>query len=179
MDDVLLVQECLEGKSRAQKALFEKFAPKMLAVCYRYMKDKEESEDALQISMVKVYQKLADFKQEGALEGWIRRIVVNTCLDQLRRGQKHAFDYSLDEVSYKVEIKEEVLSNIHATELLSLISSMPPGYRVVFNMFAIEGFSHQEIANQLKITESTSKSQYLRARAFLRQRIEDRENGKG
>jgi len=174
MDDALLVQECLKGKSRAQKALFDKFAPKMLAVCYRYMKDKEESEDALQISMVKVFQKLDAFKQEGALEGWIRRIVVNTYLDQSRRGQKFAFDYRVDDVSYKVEIKEEVLSNIHAADLLTLIGSMPPGYRMVFNLFAIEGYSHQEIAQQLQISENTSKTQYLRARAYLKNRIENK-----
>jgi RNA polymerase sigma-70 factor (ECF subfamily) len=174
MDDVLLVQECLKGKSRAQKALFDKFAPKMLAVCYRYMKEKEESEDALQMAMVKVFNKLEAFKQEGPLEGWIRRIVVNTCLDQLRKGQKHAFNYSFDDVSYKVEVKEEVLSNLHATELLSLIASMPPGYRMVFNMFAIEGYSHQEIAHQLQISENTSKTQYLRARAYLKHRIDNK-----
>jgi len=173
------VQECLRGNARAQKALFDKFAPKMLAVCARYMKDQAETEDVFQIGMVKVFNKLADFKAEGPLEGWIRRIMVNSCLDQLRKNQRFITDKSFDDVSYRIEVKEEISSQLMAEDLIALIQKMPAGYRVVFNMFAIEGFSHQEIAIQLNITESTSKSQYLRARAYLRQRIEEKEHGKG
>ena len=129
--------------------------------------------------MVKVFNKLADFKAEGPLEGWIRRIMVNSCLDQLRKNQRFITDKSFDDVSYRIEVKEEISSQLMAEDLIALIQKMPAGYRVVFNMFAIEGFSHQEIAIQLNITESTSKSQYLRARAYLRQRIEEKEHGKG
>ena len=179
MEDAILVQECLRGSARAQKALFDKFAPKMLAVCARYMKDQAETEDVFQIGMVKVFNKLADFKAEGPLEGWIRRIMVNSCLDQLRKNQRFITDKSFDDVSYRIEVKEEISSQLMAEDLIALIQKMPAGYRVVFNMFAIEGFSHQEIAIQLNITESTSKSQYLRARAYLRQRIEEKEHGKG
>lgn len=179
MEDAILVQECLRGNARAQKALFDKFAPKMLAVCARYMKDQAETEDVFQIGMVKVFNKLADFKAEGPLEGWIRRIMVNSCLDQLRKNQRFITDKSFDDVSYRIEVKEEISSQLMAEDLIALIQKMPAGYRVVFNMFAIEGFSHQEIAIQLNITESTSKSQYLRARAYLRQRIEEKEHGKG
>jgi len=179
MEEAILVQECLRGNARAQKALFDKFAPKMLAVCARYMKDQAETEDVFQIGMVKVFNKLADFKAEGPLEGWIRRIMVNSCLDQLRKNQRFITDKSFDDVSYRIEVKEEISSKLMAEDLIALIQKMPAGYRVVFNMFAIEGFSHQEIAIQLNITESTSKSQYLRARAYLRQRIEEKEHGKG
>lgn len=179
MEEAILVQECLRGNARAQKALFDKFAPKMLAVCARYMKDQAETEDVFQIGMVKVFNKLADFKAEGPLEGWIRRIMVNSCLDQLRKNQRFITDKSFDDVSYRIEVKEEISSQLMAEDLIALIQKMPAGYRVVFNMFAIEGFSHQEIAIQLNITESTSKSQYLRARAYLRQRIEEKEHGKG
>ena len=178
MEEAILVQECLRGNARAQKALFDKFAPKMLAVCARYMKDQAETEDVFQIGMVKVFNKLADFKAEGPLEGWIRRIMVNSCLDQLRKNQRFITDKSFDDVSYRIEVKEEISSQLMAEDLIALIQKMPAGYRVVFNMFAIEGFSHQEIAIQLNITESTSKSQYLRARAYLRQRIEEKEHGK-
>jgi RNA polymerase sigma-70 factor (ECF subfamily) len=174
MEDALLVQECLKGKPRAQKALFDKFAPKMLAVCARYMKDQSETEDVFQIGMVKVFNKLSDFKAEGPLEGWIRRIMVNSCLDQLRKNQRFVTDKNIDDVSYRIEVKEEISSQLMAEDLIALIQKMPAGYRVVFNLFAIEGYSHQEIAEQLNISESTSKSQYLRARAYLRQRIEER-----
>ena len=178
MEEAILVQECLRGNARAQKALFDKFAPKMLAVCARYMKDQAETEDVFQIGMVKVFNKLADFKAEGPLEGWIRRIMVNSCLDQLRKNQRFITDKSFDDVSYRIEVKEEISSQLMAEDLIALIQKMPAGYRVVFNMFAIEGFSHQEIAIQLNITESTSKSQYLRARAYLRQRIEEKKQEK-
>ena len=174
MEDALLVQECLKGKPRAQKALFDKFAPKMLAVCARYMKDQAETEDVFQIGMVKVFNKLSDFKAEGPLEGWIRRIMVNSCLDQLRKNQRFVTDKNIDDVSYRIEVKVEISSQLMAEDLIVLIQKMPAGYRVVFNLFAIEGYSHQEIAEQLNISESTSKSQYLRARAYLRQRIEER-----
>jgi RNA polymerase sigma-70 factor (ECF subfamily) len=124
--------------------------------------------------MVKVFNKLSDFKAEGPLEGWIRRIMVNSCLDQLRKNQRFVTDRNIDDVSYRIEVKEEISSQLMAEDLIALIQKMPTGYRVVFNLFAIEGYSHQEIAEQLNISESTSKSQYLRARAYLRQRIEER-----
>lgn len=179
MEDVQLVKECLSGKARAQKTLFDKFAPRMMAVCYRYMKDKSESEDAFQMGMVKVFSKLSEFKFEGPLEGWIRRIMVNTCLDQLRKNQRFIGDVAYDDVAYKMEVQETISSELHAEVLMALVQAMPTGYRVVFNLFAIEGFSHQEIAEHLGISESTSKSQYLRARAYLRQRIEEKTHDKG
>ncbi|MFM7723595.1 MAG: RNA polymerase sigma factor [Bacteroidota bacterium] len=179
MEDVQLVKECLSGKARAQKTLFDKFAPRMMALCFRYMKDKDEAEDAFQIGMVKVFSKLTEFKFEGPLEGWVRRIMVNSCLDQLRRNQRFIADVTYDDVAYKLEVQETVTSSLNTEVLMGLVQAMPTGYRVVFNLFAIEGFSHQEIAEQMGISESTSKSQYLRARAYLRQRIEEKEDGKG
>jgi RNA polymerase sigma-70 factor (ECF subfamily) len=100
--------------------------------------------------------------------------MVNSCLDQLRKNQRFVTDKNIDDVSYRIEVKEEISSQLMAEDLIALIQKMPTGYRVVFNLFAIEGYSHQEIAEQLNISESTSKSQYLRARAYLRQRIEER-----
>ncbi|NBV91593.1 MAG: RNA polymerase sigma factor [Flavobacteriia bacterium] len=178
MEEGLLVNECLKGNAKAQKALFDRFAPKMLAICFRYMKNQDDSEDVLQIGMVKVFAKLSDFKKEGPLEGWIRRIMVNSCLDQLRRNKKFITDMRMDYVSYRLEVKEEVLSQLAAEDLMQLIQKMPTGYRVVFNLFAIEGYSHQEIAETLQISESTSKTQYLRARAYLRQRIESKDESR-
>ena len=172
MDEITLVAECLKGNPRAQKTFFDKFAPKMMTVCLRYMKNSQEAEDMLQDSMTKVFSYLNKYKNEGSLGGWIRRIVVNTCIDQIRKNAKLLGDQSTDEVEYKLVSNDRILENIAAGDLLKLIQKMPDGYRVVFNMFAIEGFSHQDIAAHLKITESTSKSQYLRARAYLRERIE-------
>ena len=171
MDEITLVTECLNGNPKAQKALFDKFAPKMMTVCLRYMKNAEEAEDMLQDAMVKVFSYLNKYSHEGSFEGWIRRIVVNTCLDQIRKNSKLNEIQNIEDVEYRLSINDKIIENIAAQDLLNLIQKMPDGYRVVFNMFAIEGFSHQEIADSLGITESTSKSQYLRARAYLRERI--------
>jgi len=177
MEDAALVTECVQGNPRAQRALFERFAPKMMAVCLRYSKDREQAEDVFQDGFVKVFMKLADFKSEGSLEGWIRRVMVNTALDQLRKNGKLLGDISTDDVAYKLEHNDPIEENLMAEDLMKLILAMPEGYKVVFNMFAIEGYSHAEIAATLGITESTSKSQYSRAKAYLRERIE-RMNGR-
>ena len=172
MDDNTLVKECLNENSKAQKALFDKFAPKMLSVCLRYMKNTEQAEDALQDGFIKVFRYLKSYENTGALEGWIRRIIVNTCLDELKKNKKLLLNVSVEEVEYKLESNDFVKEQMMADDLLKLIQSMPEGYRVIFNMFAIEGYAHQEIATKLGISESTSKSQYLRARGYLRERIE-------
>jgi RNA polymerase sigma-70 factor (ECF subfamily) len=121
---------------------------------------------------VKVFTKLPDYKNEGVLEGWIRRIMVNTCLDQIRKNVKFQGDIQAEEVEYKLEHKDFIAERLMAEDLMKLVQSMPEGYKVVFNMFAIEGYSHKEIGEKLGINENTSKSQYLRARSFLRERIE-------
>ena len=174
MEDYDLVRACIKGNPRAQKALFDKYAQKMFSVCLRYMRKTEEAEDALQDSFIKIFCKLPNFKYEGVLEGWIRRIVVNSCLDQIRKNSKFLNDVQAEEVEYKLDQNSFIVENLMAQDLMNLIQKMPDGYRLVFNMFAIEGFSHQEISEHLGITESTSKSQYLRARAYLRDRIEKR-----
>jgi RNA polymerase sigma-70 factor (ECF subfamily) len=172
MDDLTLVTECAKGNSRAQRVLFDKFAPKMLVVCQRYMKSIDEAEDVLQDGFVKVFQKIGEFKMEGSLEGWIRRIVVNTALDMLRKNKKLLGDVSIDDVSYKVSFEDNSFDEMDVNHLMKLINELPDGYRVVFNMFAIEGYSHKEIADTLGVSENTSKSQYSRARAFLRNQLE-------
>lgn len=172
MDEQTLINECLKGKSIAQQKLFEMFAPKMMGVCLRYMKYQEEAEDVLQDGFVKVFNKLSAFESNGSLEGWIRRIMVNTALDQLRKNAKFSTSYSLEDQEYKLEKTDFIVENLMAEDLMKLINDMPDGYKVVFNMFAIEGYSHKEIAETLSISENTSKSQYSRARAYLRERLE-------
>jgi len=171
IEDTTLVKACIKGDSRAQKALFEKFAPKMFAVCLRYIGDFDEAQDTLQDGFIKVFNKLSDFKNEGVLEGWIRRIIVNTCLDSIRKNHKTKFNTSISEVEYQLEYIDTSFQNLELEELMNLVQSMPNGYRVVFNMFAIEGYTHKEIGEKLGINENTSKSQYLRARSFLRERL--------
>jgi RNA polymerase sigma-70 factor (ECF subfamily) len=173
MDDTTLVIECVKGNPRAQRMLFDRFSSKMLGVCLRYAKDSEQADDILQDGFVKVFTKLKDFKNEGSLEGWIRRVMVNTALDQIRKNGKTLGDVSVDDVQYKIENNDHIAEQLMAEDLLKLINSMPDGYKVVFNMFAIEGYTHNEIADTLGISESTSKSQYSRARAYLRERISE------
>lgn len=172
MDDITLVTECAKGSSKAQRVLFDKFAPRMLAVCNRYIKNADEAEDVLQDGFVKVFQKISDFKMEGSLEGWILRIMVNTALDAIRKNKKFLDNVAVDDVSHKVSFDDHQFASMDLEQLMRLINAMPDGYRVVFNMFAIEGYSHKEIAETLGVTENTSKSQYLRARAFLRTQLE-------
>lgn len=172
MDDETLVVECVKGNAKAQRMLFEKFAPKMMAVCLRYSKDVEEAEDILQDGFIKMFNKLPDFKMEGSLEGWVRRIMVNTSLDAIRRNKKHLGDSKLEDVDYKISAQESTMDSLLAEDLMKLVQKLPDGYKVVFNLFAIEGYSHKEIADLLGVTENTSKSQYSRARAYLRAQLE-------
>lgn len=178
MDELALVEFCIKGDQRAQQKLFEMFAPKMMGVCLRYTKDVERAEDVMQEGFIKVFTKLDKYSGQGSLEGWVRRIMVNTALDQLRKESKFKANISMDVVDYKVEFDGQILSSLMEQDLLKLIREMPDGYRTVFNMFAIEGYSHKEIAKKLEVSENTSKSQYSRAKAFLRIKIEELEIGR-
>ena len=172
MDDATLVKECVKENAKAQHMLFERFSRKMLGVCLRYSKKLEEAEDVLQDGFVKVFSNLKDFTNEGSLEGWIRRIMVNTALDAIRKNTKFLKDISIDVVDFQIGNNDYTIEKMNAEDLLSLINSMPEGYKVVFNMYAIEGYKHNDIATTLGISESTSKSQYLRAKAYLRAKLE-------
>lgn len=178
MDEQSLIQNCLKGDSIAQRKLFEKFAPKMLAVSLRYMKSQEEAEDVLQEGFIKVFTKLKDYNSIGSLEGWVRRIIVNSALDQIRKNQKFIKDTPLDEVSFKLDNNYSILEELNANSLIELIQKIPSGYRTIFNLFAIEGYSHKEIGDLLGISENTSKSQYSRARAYLKQELEKLDIGR-
>jgi RNA polymerase sigma-70 factor, ECF subfamily len=173
MDESDLVKKCIDGDQKAQRMLFEKFAPKMLGVCMRYAPNTEQAEDVLQEGFVKVFTKLSHYKGGGSLEGWVRRIMVNTSLDQIRKNSKFKDNVAMDQVDYKLENSGLILESLMEEDLLKLINEMPTGYKTVFNMFAIEGFSHKEIAVELDISENTSKSQYSRARAYLKMKLEE------
>jgi RNA polymerase sigma-70 factor (ECF subfamily) len=163
-----LIKKCASGNSLAQKTFYEKFAGKMMGICLRYTKDYEEAQDVMQDAFIKIFGKLADYEKKGSLEGWVRRIVVNTALDSYRKNKKHQKNVDVDSVDYLLEDKTFIIEELNADDLLAVIKTIPAGYQMVFNLFAIEGYSHKEIAEQLNITESTSKSQYSRARKLLR-----------
>lgn len=173
MDEGTLVDRCKAGDQEAQRELFNRFSPLMLGVAMRYINDKERAEDVLQDGFIKVFKNIHRFEHRGSLEGWIRRIIVNTALDQIRKNKKTQRDIELDNSLIEVVQKSEVESQMQAAFLMQVVQQLPEGYRIVFNLFAIEGYSHKEIADELGVSESTSKSQYSRARAYLRKVLKE------
>ena len=167
MTEEAILQGCLKNNAAAQRALYEKFSPKMLVVCYRYAHNREDAEDMLQEGLIKVFSQIHTFENRGALEGWIRRIIVHTCINNLKKNKR--FNESVDLIhANSIQVREESIpSIIQAKEVVECIRMLPIGYRTVLNLYAIEGFSHKEIASMLDIEESTSRSQYTRAKAML------------
>ena len=166
MSDEELVKGCSENDGRAQKALYERFSRRMFGVCLRYTATREEAEDIMQEGFVKVFQAIGMYKSFGPLEHWIKKIVVNTALDHYR--QKHTRIQETELYENAGESVEPLLQ-FHAEELLRIIQKLPSGYRMVFNLHAIEGYNHKEIGEMLNISAGTSKSQYARGRAHLSQ----------
>jgi RNA polymerase sigma-70 factor (ECF subfamily) len=167
MTDEQLIDGCKARNPLAQRNLYEKYSRKMMAVCMRYADSREEAQDILQDGFVKVFEKIGTFQGQGSFDGWIRRIFVNTALDSIRRNRENRLLADIDDVGYSLDSGVSVDASINAEELMGILQKIPAGYRVVFNMFAIEGYSHKEIADQLGVSESTSKTQFLRAKAFL------------
>jgi RNA polymerase sigma factor (sigma-70 family) len=166
-----LVKACQKADPKAQKRVYEKYAPKMMAAVSRYLPDEMEAEDAMIEGFMKVFDKINTFKLEGSFEGWIRRIMVNEALMTIRSKKKEGFQMSLDQLIEEPE-PLQIQSNLEADELIAIIGTLPTGFRTVFNLYAIEGFSHAEIAKELNISEGTSKSQLSRARVILQQMIQ-------
>lgn len=172
MDERILIKKCISGNQKAQKKFFDLHASSLMGVALRYMKDKDEAEDVLQMGFIKIFKNLNRFENKGSLEGWMKRIVVNTALDQLRKDKKRLLDVSIDDSYFEPSLDAMAESNLQAESLLKIIHSLPTGYQTVFNLFAIEGYSHKEIGEMLNISENTSKSQYSRARTILRGLLE-------
>jgi RNA polymerase sigma factor (sigma-70 family) len=167
MTEEAILQGCLKNNAAAQKALYQKYSAKMLVVCYRYAHNREDAEDMLQEGLIKVFSQIHTFENRGALEGWIRRIVVHTCINNLKKNKR--FNESVDIIhANSIQVREESIpSIIQAKEVVECIRMLPIGYRTVLNLYAVEGFSHKEISTMLDIEESTSRSQYTRAKAML------------
>ncbi|UAY51698.1 RNA polymerase sigma factor [Ferruginibacter albus] len=167
MTEELMLAGCRTNNAASQEALYSRFSPRMLGVCYRFARNKEDAEDMLQEGFIKIFSQIHQYRNEGALEGWVRRIIVHTCINVLKKNKK--FSDSVD-ISYAGGLKiteENIPSIVQAKQIVECIRLLPIGYRTVLNLYAIEGYSHKEIANMLDIEESTSRSQYTRAKTML------------
>lgn len=179
VEDLQLARACLEGNEKAQKRLFDRFSGQMMAVCMRYGNGSQEAEDMFQDGFIKVFQKLNKYNGKGPLGAWIRRTMVNNALDQIRK-KKRENDHVL---AYEIEHKFESSDQMNPLEtdepllperrIMELIHQMPTGYRTVFNLYVVEEYSHKEIAQELGVTESTSKTQYRKAKSYMRNLIEE------
>ena len=167
IDQSQLIKDCLKGRAAAQRQLYDNYAPAMLGVCYRYTKSLQDAEDVMQNGFVRVFKFLNQYKEEGELGAWIRRIMVNTALNYLKKSKKYQHDLLFDTVELHVITNDNPEVLLNAKELAELIRQLPTGYQAIFNLHAIEGFSHVEIGQMLGISENTSRSQYMRARHLL------------
>ncbi|WP_207492975.1 RNA polymerase sigma factor [Aridibaculum aurantiacum] len=167
-----LLESCISGNRKSQKELYDQYAPKMFAVCLRYAKNQMDAEDILQDGFVKLFNNLHRFRGEGSFDGWVRRIFVNTAIEHIRRKNLNT-TVSEGLENTVVDKHKNALDNLYEKDILKTARTLSDGYRTVFNLYAVEGFSHKEIAAQLGITESTSKSQFSRAKAILRNMLQN------
>lgn len=167
MTEEAMLQGCIKNDASAQQELYHYYSPKMLSVCYRYAKNREDAEDMLQEGFIKVFMQIRQFQNRGALEGWIRKIMVHTCINSLKKNKK--FSESVDIIyANSIHVREDAIPSIlQAKQVVECIRLLPMGYKTVLNLYAIEGYSHKEIGEMLDIEESTSRSQYTRAKAML------------
>lgn len=172
--DEELIRRCLKNKSDAQRMLYEAHASMVYTVCFRYAKNAEDANDLLQETFINVFSNLEKYKGSGSFEGWIRRIAVNCSIRQYQKNQKRIdtgdIDYSPDAQTYA-----DAIDHLSAEEIMRVINQLPDGYRIVFNMYAIEGYSHKEIAEHLNISEGSSRSQLARARMNLMEKVGSRQ----
>ena len=170
LQEAELIHQCKKGNRASQKALYDLYCQKMMVVCMRYTKSIGEAEDMLQEGFIKVFQHIKNFRSESTLGTWITRIMINTALNANR---KKIYLYPMVDVEeVKIPISNSAIDQLHFNQLLELIQKLPAGCQTIFNMYAIDGFGHKEIAAQLGISEGTSKSQYARARQLLQQMID-------
>jgi RNA polymerase sigma factor (sigma-70 family) len=168
------IRACQKGEAAAQRLVYDKYARRMLGVCLRYVADPFEAEDVMISGFMKVFDKVGQFKGEGSFEGWIRKIMVNEALSHLRRSKSIYLETDLEKADYEPDY-QSLSSHLEEADLLRMIQRLPTGYKTVFNLYAIEGYSHKEIAEMLQINEGTSKSQLCRARVMLQQYLAESE----
>jgi RNA polymerase sigma-70 factor (ECF subfamily) len=167
MTEQAIIAGCLQNDVAAQRELYNRYSPKMLSVCYRFAQSREDGEDMLQEGFIKVFTQMHTFQNKGAFEGWIRRIIVHTCINFLKKYKKFNESVDLAYADY-IQVKEETVPSImQARQIIECVRLLPLGYRTVLNLYALEGYSHKEIGQMLDIEESTSRSQYTRAKSML------------
>jgi RNA polymerase sigma factor (sigma-70 family) len=172
-----ILKGCKEGKRSAQKLLYDHYVSVMFAVCLRYAKNHDEAEDLVQEGFLKVFQNINSFRQQGSLEGWMKRIMVNHALNHYKKNRKELFFEDVNEIN-ELEILDQneetdLPEPIPPEKLLEFIQSLPEGYRMVFNLYVFEDYGHKEIAATLNISENTSKTQLMKARRYLKKRVSD------
>ena len=170
-----LIKRCCKNDPRAQQELYEKYAPKMYGVCLRYACNKEIAQDLMHDGFITVFSKISSFRGEGSFEGWLRRIFVNTALGYLRKTDIVGHAAEIETAGQFGSAEATAVEQMTEAERLRCIAKLPDGYRAVLNLFAIEGYSHKEIAAMLNISEGTSRSQYLRAKVFLQRLLQKEE----
>ena len=172
MTDEELIKGCIKEDESCQRELFRRYAGKLVGVCQRYANDDAVAEDIVQDAFIKIFEKIYQFKSEGSFEGWIRRIVVNTALKKYTviRYDKEVSGYEITDRN-ESQMEAAAFSHLNEKELLGLINNLPDGYRLIFNLYVIEGYQHEEIAQMLKIQPGTSRSQLVKARNMLKQQI--------
>jgi len=168
-----IIEGCKKNNRKAQKQLYEKYAPVLMGICIRYANSTDEAHDILQDSFIKILRQIKQFENKGSFEGWMRRIVVNTAISNYRKNLKHYNQYNIDDVYTDSHSTSMFEADFTHDELLKIIHTLPDGYRLVFNLYAIEGYKHKEIAEMLNIDIATSKSQYSRAKKVLRKKMEE------
>ena len=166
-----LIKKAIKNNREAQHVLFEMHAPKMLSVCRYYIKDIQQAEEAMLNGFFKVFSNLKSFKNEGSFEGWIRRIMVRESISFLRQQKK--IEFSIEDITIKHNYTNNINTNFEVADIQQLIDALPEGYKMVFIMYAIEGYKHHEIADLLDITAGTSKSQLFKARKILQEKIKE------
>jgi RNA polymerase sigma-70 factor (ECF subfamily) len=164
-----LIRACQKGDAIAQREIYNKYSRKMLGVCMRYVNSQFEAEDILISGFMRVFGKIEQYKHEGSFEGWLRRVMVNEALGYIRKNKSIYLEVEIEKADYQQDVHTEAATDLEAEDLLKLVQQLPQGYKTVFNLYAIEGYSHKEIADMLQISENTSKSQLSRARALLQQ----------
>jgi RNA polymerase sigma factor (sigma-70 family) len=169
-----LIKGCRRGDHHAQQRLFDQYSSRLYGISLRYVKDPMQAEDIVVMTFTKVFERISQFKGEGSFEGWLRRITVNEALGWLRKNRAMAVETDLEQADREPDYNR-ISDHLEAEDLLKMIGKLPPGYRIVFNMYAIDGYSHSEIAQQLGISENTSKSQLSRARIYLQKLLAETE----
>ncbi|MGF1533665.1 MAG: RNA polymerase sigma factor [Bernardetiaceae bacterium] len=171
-----LIEGCRKGKAKAQSALYQEFAPNVMGVCVRYAPRAHEAEDIFQEAFIKIFKHIGKVREPAALPGWIRRLAANTAIDYFHQQKKHLHHSDTEDIQQEDTLYEDAFALLSTQELLGYIQELPDGYRIVFNMYVIEGYAHKEIAERLGISEGTSKSQLARAKQRLRQCLPPNKN---